>query len=255
MVTRRIGSSPSFAAGLALVGTLPAAIVLAGFGALPLQAQITQPPPSNPGNTPSGSTGTSTPTNAGNVRFQCQVINGQYTVTYLPESQPGQAYPWAVPSQLGSAWSPERRCNEISRRLESYRPDGLVEMQTAVENGYNTVCVTTERVPTCRIVFTVPPGQDPVQTRDRVFQNLTIADSGQQTQGVNTFTGSTPSGPLEDLINIGSSQGRPNSGVGQRRGGLYLKPYLDPRDGGTGAMLTGGAARDGGRQLNPDRFR
>jgi len=58
---------------------------------------------------------------------------------------------------MGDGWTSERRCTEISQRLGPYRPDGLIELRTDVENNYNTVCVTTENDPSCRIVFTVPP--------------------------------------------------------------------------------------------------
>lgn len=185
-------------------------------------------------------------------RFTCQVQGGQYTVMYAPTSQPGQVYPWAVPEDMGSAWPAERRCATISDRLEQYRPDGLLALETAVENGYNTVCVTTESVPSCRIVFTVPPGQDPNLTRDRVFDNLTIADRGDPTQGVNTFTG----GSSDVLGQIGNILGLPGSTTdtaSSRSSGINLKPFLDPADGGTGARLSGGSAA--GRSLNPDAFR
>ncbi|XPM57456.2 MAG: COP23 domain-containing protein [Leptolyngbya sp. IPPAS B-1204] len=110
--------------------------------------------------TPTRRSPTSTTTqNLNDVRFSCQVVNGQYTVMYNPQSQPGQYYPWATPTAMGGGWSPDRRCNEISRRLEFYRPDGLLELQTGLENGYNTVCVTTEAMPSCRIVLTVPKGK------------------------------------------------------------------------------------------------
>ncbi|PZV18417.1 MAG: hypothetical protein DCF21_08335 [Leptolyngbya sp.] len=185
-------------------------------------------------------------------RFTCQVQDGQYTVMYAPTSQPGQAYPWAVPQDLGSAWPAERRCAEISARLERYRPDGLLALETSVENGYNIVCVTTESTPGCRIVFTVPPDQDPMLTRDRVFDNLAVADRGDQTQGVTTFTG----GNSDILGQIGSILGLPSSSGGNlpsRSQGINLKPFLDSNDGGTGARLSGGGP--GGRPLNPDAFR
>ncbi|MGG6265089.1 COP23 domain-containing protein [Leptolyngbya sp. AN03gr2] len=188
----------------------------------------TTPIPTRPGDTTIPS-----PTAAG-TRFACRINNGQNTVMYFPESQPNQAYPWAVPSTLGGGWSSDRRCNEIARRLESYRPDGLVEMRTGFENGYNTICVTTDRVPTCRIVLTVPPGQDPTVTRDRVFQNLSVADSGQQTQGVVTFGG----GRSDVLDQLGRA-----IGIRNRRStnsNINLKPFLSPRDGGTGERLVGG---------------
>lgn len=210
--------------------------------------------------TPDSSTTDST-TTPSQTRFACQMVNGQYTVIYFPESQPGQSYAWATPGAMGGGWSSDRRCNEISRRLESYRPDGLVEMKTAVENGYNTICVTTEQNAACRIVLTVPQGQDPLATRDRVFQNLTIADSGQQTQGVNTYTGtgSRNQGAVGDLINLG---GQILGGGGSRSvassGNINLRPFLDRADGGTGAMLRGGIptrSNSPSPRLNPNNFK
>lgn len=210
------------AGGAAMAQTAPGDVVI------PTEPDRGGTIPTQPGDTTIPS-----PTAAG-TRFACQINNGQNTVMYFPESQPNQAYPWAVPSTLGGGWSSDRRCNEIARRLESYRPDRLVEMRTGFENGYNTICVTTERVPSCRIVLTVPPGQDPTVTRDRVFQNLSVADSGQQTQGVLTFGGgrSTALDQLRRAIGIGSQPAA--------NGNINLKPFLSPRDGGTGERLVGG---------------
>lgn len=210
---------------------------------------LAQTPETTPGSTPSAST---------DARFGCQLVDGQYTVMYYPQSQPGQAYPWAIPAEMGGGWTPERRCVEIGRRLEMYRPDGLQEMRTGLENGYNTVCVTTQQSPGCRIVFTVPPGQDPAMTRDRVFENLTVADSGQQTDGVNTFSGDSQN----DLIGrIGAALDINLPNIGGRIGGsrrsdsINLRPFLDRADGGTGDRLQGGVSTNVSPRLNPDRFR
>lgn len=201
---------------------------------------------SNSGSTTGSGTTTPSPITTG-TRFACQMNNGQQTVMYLPENQPNQLYPWAVPSAMGGGWSSDRRCNEIARRLESYRPDGLVEMKTGVENGYNTICVTTDRVPSCRIVLTVPRGQDPQLTRDRVFQNLSVADSGQTTQGVLTYGSNGRDGDI--LGQLGQVLG------GRRMPRLTsrdinLKPFLSPKDGGTGERLTGGIQVRSSRPAN-----
>ncbi len=216
-----------------------------------LVAQTTSPsgdvivPTEGSGSTIPGSTIPSVPLSG--VRFACQNANGQYTVMYMPESQPNQAYSWAVPSALGGGWSSDRRCGEIARRLESYRADGLLEMKTAVENGYNTICVTTDRVPSCRIVLTVPNGQDPLATRDRVFQNLTIADSGQQTQGVLTFgQNGADSNVVSQLGNLLGLRGLGRTSATAPKtvqsSDINLKPFLDRKDGGTGERLNGGLA-------------
>jgi hypothetical protein len=210
---------------------------------------------SRPSDSTAGTTTNGTPSKLAGTRFTCESNGGQYVVMYHPESQPQQSYPWANPSTMGGGWTPQLRCNEISRRLESYRPDGLLEMRTGVENGYNTVCVTTQRVSNCRIVLTVPQGQDPASIRDRVFQNLTVADSGQQTQAVNTFVGGG-NGDILNQIGQALNVNLPSlSGVSQASDGINLRPFLDRADGGTGENLRGGASNRPAPRLNPDRFR
>ena len=215
----------------------------------PSQEIPVEPPPETPApETPTpGAPVPETVDESTGSRFTCQLENGQYTVMYTPVSQPGESYPWAVPEDMGSAWPAERRCNEISSRLEEYRPDGLLELQNAVENGYDTVCVTTEAVGGCRIVFTVPPGQDPQITRDNVFNNLVLADQGSSTQGVTTFTGEDSSilGDLNEVLGLPSDNIAPQSPES-----INLRPFLDPADGGTGAQLSPSS----GRPLNPDNF-
>jgi Circadian oscillating protein COP23 len=187
----------------------------------------------------------------GSARFACESVNGQLTVIYRPQSRQNEAYPWAVPADMGSAWNAQRRCGEIARRLESYRPDGLQELRTGIQNQQNVVCVTTEKDQSCRIVFTVPTQQDPIITRDRVFRNLTLADSGQQTDGVNTFAGTNNSGDF-----LGGLLGnRGNSNYKPRSGGLDLRPFLSIQDGGTGNRIGNPVAVPAQYRLNPDNFR
>ncbi len=230
---------------------LPHANVNNNFGQLlDAIAQVNGQPPEViiDGNSGSTSTSTSTTTTTtttrnGDTRFTCEIVNGEYTVMYYPESQPNRGYPWAIPSQLGGNWSPERRCNEITRRFESYRQDGLLEMSTDVQNNYDIICVTTQVDPSnCRIVLTVPPGQDPQLTRNLIFENLLTADDGQQTQGVYTY-GDNQSG--SDILNdVGKLVGVDGLGGGgatsnqNANGDIDLRPFLDPADGGTGTQLS-----------------
>ncbi|MEM1367546.1 MAG: COP23 domain-containing protein [Cyanobacteria bacterium P01_H01_bin.15] len=159
------------------------------------------------------------------TNFTCQLDRGDYTVMYVPDNS-RQPFPWAVPQRMGGGWTPERRCQEIARRLESYRPDGLLELTTGFENGYETICATTQVVPGCRIILTVPPNQNALATRDRIFNNLLLADSGQFTQGVTTFQAQG-----------GLSFGLTGLGVKSSPAAIDLRPFLSPTDGGTGAKL------------------
>jgi Circadian oscillating protein COP23 len=201
--------------------------------------------------TNSQTTGQTTVVTDGVARFACENVNGQLTVIYRPQSRQSEAYPWAVPGDMGANWNSQRRCGEIARRLESYRPDGLQELRTGIQNQQNVVCVTTEKDQSCRIVFTVPAQQDPIITRDRVFRNLTLADSGQQTDGVNTFAGTNSSGEFLGGLFGGNSNNKP------RRGGrgLDLRPYLSVQDGGTGNHIGNPVPVPAQYRLNPDNFR
>ncbi|MBO9999219.1 MAG: COP23 domain-containing protein [Cyanobacteria bacterium SID2] len=219
-------------------------------------AQLPELPPSSESETPPAE-----PTSTLSPRFTCESIDGQYTVMYAPESQPGQRYPWATPTALGGGWTPERRCEEISRRLESYRPDGLLELGTGVENGYDIVCVTTQANPSCRIVLTVPPGQSPQQTRDLVFENIVLADSGTSTDAVTTLTGRGDDLEIvEDLLGLELPDGVSSNRSIRSSAWVDLRPFLDPSDGGTGAQLTETSTdsttpASGNPRLNPENFR
>lgn len=179
------------------------------------------------------------------TRFTCERVDGEYTVMYYPESQPNQGYPWAIPSELGGGWTPQKRCDAITSRFESFRQDGLLELTTGEENGYDTICVTTQVDPTdCRLVLTVPPGQDPQLTRDLIFDNLLVADDGGSTQGVYTFGDSQGGnrdvlGEIGNVINGGANS---NSASKSSPENINLRPFLDPADGGTGENLRSNAA-------------
>lgn len=204
-------------------------------------SQTSQPPEviiNSPGSVPPPPS--TTAQNSVDTRFSCQLVNGEYTVMYSPESQPNQSYPWAIPSELGGGWTPQRRCDAITARFEEYREEGLLELATGTENGYNTICVTTQLDPSdCKLILTVPPGQDPNLTRDLIFDNLLVADDGQQTQGVYTFgdsqSGDDILGEVEGLLGGGSGKKKTNRTSG---GNINLRPFLDPADGGTGQQLT-----------------
>ncbi|MCY7392194.1 MAG: hypothetical protein LH647_12140, partial [Leptolyngbyaceae cyanobacterium CAN_BIN12] len=92
----------------------------------------------------------------------------------------------------------------------------------------------------------------------RVFQNLTVADSGQQTQGVNTFVGGSggSGGWIGEagrmLIIIIRGLGNPQAATSNA---INLRPFLDRADGGTGTYLKKSALTSPGRRLNPNRFR
>lgn len=265
---------------LVSLATIPGAIAFLGiptkvnaldlkglnFGSIHQLRQVisqSQPPEviiDQPGSTSPSRTNRSTTRNT-DTRFSCELVNGEYTVMYYPESRPDQGYAWAIPSALGGGWTPQKRCDTITSRFESYREDGLLELTTGAENGYNTICVTTEVDPRdCRIVLTVPPGQDPQLTRDLIFDNLLVADDGGSTQGVYTFGDRRGEGG-DILSEIGKViNGGRNSSNNSRKSSpedINLKPFLDPADGGTGQYLKSQAAapKPSNSERKPDLFK
>lgn len=239
------------------------AALLAGLSATafitasPTRAQTSEPLPDVEPSAEPTTESSDIPTD---VRFQCQLLDGEYTVMYLPENQPESAYPWATPRAMGGGWTAENRCFTISERLEAYRPEGLAELRTGTENGYDTVCATTEQFPSlCKIVFTVPPGQNPTITRDRVFENLALADGGNNTTIVNTYAASDDGGLLSQLGDVINNFPLPGgsspvaSPVDFGSDSINLKPFLAPADGGTGTALK--APVSSSRSLNPENFR
>ena len=234
------------------------------FGNAVVFADIVVPTGSSGSSTtvPSGSSNTipTSTTVDSNKRFSCQYNNGQPTVMYQPQSQPGQFFAWAAPQNLGGGWDAQKRCETIATRLEQYRPDGLQELQIGFQNSENIICVTTEANPSCRIVLTVPRGKDPTTVRNSVFQNLTTADSGRETIAVNTYTNRNR-GNGDSLYNLGQTLLGGKNQVTSAKGGINLKPYLDVKDGGTGRGLKNGVGIRRNNQpqpsnrLNPGKFR
>lgn len=214
----------------------------------PSTSPIPQPTAPNP-----TSTNTTNTSNSNDPRFTCQFVNGQYTVMYHPESNPNQQYPWAIPGKMGGGWTPERRCTEISNRLEAYRPDGLVGLNTGRQNNQNILCVTTDVDSRCRIVLTVPPNQNPEVTRNLVFENLLVADDGTQTYGVNTFTNRNPSSVTHQIGNILNPNGRNNSNFVSPKT-INLKPFLAPSDGGTGTNIKNSSPKPTTKSSHPKIF-
>lgn len=237
-----LGSQAVSAAPIKRYGSQPPADIIINSGSQSLPAP---PSPSSP----------SPQTN--NARFSCTYSNGEPTVMYRPDNQPGRSYPWAVPRTLGDGWTAERRCQEISQRLEMYRPDGLEELKTGQENNYQTICVTTQQVPSCRIVLTIPPGQSAEMVRDRVFESISVADSGQMTQGVNAYTGGQNNNFINQLGQLLGGKAPTQAQKNPRNtNGINLRPFLAQSDGGTGEQLKNkSTSPQSSHRFNKNKFR
>ena len=92
----------------------------------------------------------------------------------------------------------------------------------------------------------------------KLITTMNIEQKMSHLNAVNTFVGGTRlpdtdllgSGSLDDEIFGAVSNILGNRSTRQASNGIYLKPFLDPADGGTGEYLN-----QSGQPLNPDNFR
>ena len=76
-------------------------------------------------------------------RFSCINING--TPASVVETKTGKQVPiifWKSQTFSGSGWTPDRRCQEVSARFQSYHSSGTLEyITTGRINGLPVICV------------------------------------------------------------------------------------------------------------------
>ncbi len=104
-------------------------------------------------------------------RFSCELrqdTNKGKEVWTVMYDNGKKKQPWlGMVIPMGGGWSPERRCQEIERRLESFRQDGLVSL--GYRDDPNTpqqqiLCVNTELSgDSCPLLMTLDVGTDGYQ--------------------------------------------------------------------------------------------
>jgi hypothetical protein len=98
--------------------------------------------------------------------FSCaQNLGAPTTMVYGPNG----AKPfirWTSSQFSASGWSPERRCMEVSKRLQDAKErNALAFITTGNMNGLPVICTAREKGGSCDVLlYTLKPGQDPVLT-------------------------------------------------------------------------------------------
>ncbi|MEN9218062.1 MAG: COP23 domain-containing protein [Gloeomargarita sp. DG_2_bins_126] len=84
---------------------------------------------------------------------------------------------WTSDSFSESGFSPERRCQEVSRRFQTYYDDGSLSfITTGRMNGQNVICVARSHGGPCAgLLFTLKPGSNPTQVINQLFNIRTRA--------------------------------------------------------------------------------
>lgn len=99
--------------------------------------------------------------------IRCQVVDGiPTTVSQTKKGRTVSIIKWESDAFLSSGYSPERRCQEVSRRFEAYRMSGQLRyLTTGRMNGQNVICVADrDGGPCVGSLYTLKPGQNPNET-------------------------------------------------------------------------------------------
>lgn len=145
-------------------------------------------------------------------RFFCSLMGDTqrggdvWTVMYRKNRQKSQ--PWLkMVTTLGDKWNPNERCQEIARRLEIYREDGLLAL--TYRDDPNTpnqevICAKTKKSgDNCPLVITLNPGADGYETMREMTTALTGGDGVYQSSDGETtyqFSREQPVIYLEDFL-------------------------------------------------------
>ncbi|MEN9216115.1 MAG: COP23 domain-containing protein [Gloeomargarita sp. HHBFW_bins_162] len=84
---------------------------------------------------------------------------------------------WTSDTFSDSGFTAERRCQEVSKRFQTYYDDGSLSfITTGRMNGQNVVCVARSNGGPCAgLLFTLKPGSNPTQVINQLFNIRTRA--------------------------------------------------------------------------------
>ena len=79
---------------------------------------------------------------------------------------------WKSQTFSGSGWTPERRCQEVSARFQTYHSSGTLEyITTGRMNGLPVICVAQSDGGACEgLLYTLKPGQNATATLKKLFE-------------------------------------------------------------------------------------
>ncbi|MEB3167485.1 MAG: COP23 domain-containing protein [Synechococcaceae cyanobacterium] len=112
------------------------------------------------------------PAQAAATSFSCGASNG--VPATIANTDDGRSVPmirWTSNAFDGAGWTPQRRCQEVSQRFETYRQQGrLAFVTTGRINGLPVICTATSDGGPCDgLLYTLKPGQDPTLALKRLF--------------------------------------------------------------------------------------
>jgi hypothetical protein len=111
------------------------------------------------------------------LSFYCGTSQGSPATLAKSGSRVVPIIRWSSDAFSDSGFSPERRCQEVSKRFQTYYDDGSLSfITTGRMNGQNVVCVARSHGGPCAgLLFTLKPGANPTQVINQLFNIRTRA--------------------------------------------------------------------------------
>ena len=105
------------------------------------------------------------------TEFFCGTHEGDPTTIARIRDKEIPIIPWRTPYFRDSAWTPERRCHEVSRRFQIYHQHGILSYLTTGEiSGMPVVCaVETQRSACQELLFTLTRNSNPNTFLTKIF--------------------------------------------------------------------------------------
>jgi hypothetical protein len=144
-------------------------------------------------------------------RFSCELqpdtTQGGEVWTVMYTNEKGTK-PWLkMVTTLGGNWTPAERCQEIARKMELYREDGLIDLtyrlDPATPQQYVICAKTKVSGDECPLLITLKPDADPYETLREMTAALTGGDGVYQSEGggsTNVLTPASPRVPLRGFL-------------------------------------------------------
>lgn len=112
------------------------------------------------------------PAKAAATSFSCTTSKGvPATVAKTDDGRIVSMIRWTSNAFDGAGWTPQRRCQEVSQRFETYRQQGrLAYITTGRMNSLPVICTARSDGGACDgLLYTLKPGQDPTLALKRLF--------------------------------------------------------------------------------------
>lgn len=103
--------------------------------------------------------------------FSCQMVSGAWT-TLVNESGKSerQLIRWTYDFGGAVGYTPERRCNEVTNRMNLYFSNSGQFITHGIQNGQKVICTTDRLAKDCiNLLYTLKPNKDPKLVLEDLF--------------------------------------------------------------------------------------